>query len=63
MNDMSAHGAFHHAIQAADPAREAIGYVAEIAGSRSEVVFDVAALNALAGHPDPVVATAGQVGG
>ena len=67
MNDLSQHGAFQQAIEAAGtPAgrpTDPIGFVAEIAGSRSEVVFDVAALDALAGHDDPVVATAGQVGG
>jgi DNA helicase HerA-like ATPase len=67
MNDLSQHGAFQQAIDAAaSPAgrsTDPIGFVAEIAGSRSEVVFDVAALDALAGHDDPVVATAGQVGG
>ncbi len=67
MNDLSQHGAFQQVIDAAAPSpgrpTDPIGFVAEIAGSRSEVVFDVAALDALAGHDDPVVATAGQVGG
>lgn len=40
----------------------AIGVVSEIAGSSSHVHFDKAMLTALAQHPDPVVASAGQVG-
>ncbi len=59
MNHFSS-GAF---VPAADVSREPIGYVAEIAGSRSEMVFDLAALQALVGHDDPVIASAGQVGG
>ncbi|KQT34851.1 ATPase [Sphingomonas sp. Leaf412] len=62
MNDLSPH-AFQPAPAPVDSAGEAIGYVAEIAGSRSEVVFDLAALNALTDNVDPVLATAGQVGG
>jgi DNA helicase HerA-like ATPase len=65
MNDLSQYGAFQQAIDAAAGPRatDPIGFVAEIAGSHSEVVFDIAALEALAAHDDPVVAAAGQVGG
>jgi len=41
---------------------EPIGAVLEIAGSSSQVLIDPEALNALAGHGDPTVANAGQVG-
>ncbi|WBH15221.1 ATP-binding protein [Sphingomonas radiodurans] len=44
-------------------APEAIGIVVEIAGSSSQVMFDLAALTALADHSDPVTAAGGQVGG
>jgi hypothetical protein len=40
----------------------AIGFVLAIAGSSSRAVVDVAALQGLSGHPDPVVASTGQVG-
>ena len=68
MNDISGQRGFHDAIAAAFPgatAREmdAIGYVFEVAGARSEVVLDAAALEALGTHADPVVAAAGRVGG
>ncbi|WP_298811902.1 DUF87 domain-containing protein [uncultured Sphingomonas sp.] len=46
----------------ASPA-EPIGYVLEVAGSRSEVVLDIAALTPLAASTDAVLASAGQVGG
>ena len=49
------------AIPAPSPGR-VIGTVQEIAGSSSQVVFDAAALNALAGHSDIAVSHAGQVG-
>ncbi|MEG3087550.1 ATP-binding protein [Sphingomonas sp. PB4P5] len=39
-----------------------IGIVLEIAGSSSQVVLDPQALDALVGHADPVVASAGSVG-
>ena len=39
-----------------------IGFVLAIAGSSSRAVIDVNALQPLASHPDPVVATTGQVG-
>jgi hypothetical protein len=39
-----------------------IGTVFEIAGSSSQVMLDLAALDTYAGHPDPVVAGAGSVG-
>ena len=67
MNDLSATGSFHSAIQAAfgacAPTSEPIGYVSGVGGAGSELVFDVAALAPLAGHHDPIVAAAGQMGG
>ena len=39
-----------------------IGMVLEVAGSSSRIVLDMAALEALAASPDPVLASAGQVG-
>ncbi|MEH3100412.1 ATP-binding protein [Sphingomonas adhaesiva] len=62
MNDIPAASAFagvRHDPAAHDP----IGYVREVAGAQSEVVLDATALAALANDPDPIVATAGQVGG
>ena len=60
-------GALADAMSAGDPAiahaADPIGYVLEIAGSRSEVVLDMAALAPLAGSADVVLASAGQVGG
>jgi len=47
---------------AASPTTTGIGTVFEIAGSSSQVMLDLAALDAYAGHPDPVVAGAGTVG-
>lgn len=44
-------------------APRAIGAVLEIAGSSSQVLFDIATLDALANDPDTSVAQAGQVGG
>lgn len=44
-----------------DPTR-GFGMVFEIAGASSQVVLDAAAMDALANHDDPVVASAGQVG-
>lgn len=41
---------------------EMIGIVLEVSGSSSRVVLDMAALEKLASHPDPVLAHAGQVG-
>ncbi|MGJ3628813.1 hypothetical protein AB5I41_21415 [Sphingomonas sp. MMS24-JH45] len=59
MNDLSRHDAFNQALGTRpDP----IGYVAEVAGSRTEIVFDVAALEVLARHEDPVLAATGMVG-
>ncbi len=46
------------AFQAVGP----IGFVMAIAGSSSRAVIDIAALQALVTHPDPVVASTGQVG-
>jgi uncharacterized protein len=71
MNDITGQGEFRAALAAAfpdaSPARaagpEPIGYVLEIAGGQGELVLDATALAALAGHADPLVATAGQVGG
>ncbi|WP_298671253.1 DUF87 domain-containing protein [uncultured Sphingomonas sp.] len=67
MTEMPAPGAFlenrpdaaHDSHALPDP----IGMVVEIGGSSSKVMFDMAALAALADHPDPLVAGAGQVGG
>ena len=39
-----------------------IGMVLEVSGSSSRIVLDMAALDALGGSPDPVLAAAGQVG-
>lgn len=39
-----------------------VGFVLAIAGSSSRALIDIASLQALAGHADPVVATTGQVG-
>lgn len=63
MNDMPAPSVFRDAVATARLHPDPVGYVLEVAGSRSEVVFDMAALAGLSGHPDPVVAAAGQVGG
>ena len=49
------------AIPSPSPGR-AIGVVLEIAGSSSQVMFEAAALNALANHKDVAIAHAGQVG-
>ena len=61
MNDMPAQGVFRAAAAGLLP--DPIGFVLEVAGSRGEVVFDMTAIAALTGHPDIVVAGAGQVGG
>jgi DNA helicase HerA-like ATPase len=67
MTDVPSPQAFREAMSAAvDPGQAPlvpIGYVLEISGGRSEVVFDIPSLHALADHVDPVVAAAGQVGG
>ncbi|ONF95064.1 ATP-binding protein [Sphingomonas jeddahensis] len=67
MSEMPTQHAFASAIAAADARRpgdlEPIGFVTEIAGSSSQVVFDPAAIAALGGHLDPVIASGGQVGG
>jgi len=72
MTEMPAPGSFHGgAIDAGDRAAAdaahgdpvPIGVVLEISGSASQVMFDMAALSALIGHSDPVLAAAGQVGG
>jgi DNA helicase HerA-like ATPase len=67
MSEMPAQDAFAAAIAAAERRTPAdldpIGFVVEIAGSSSQVVFDPAAIAALAGHADPVIASGGQVGG
>lgn len=66
MNDQPSSHVFAQAMAApggiASPA-EPIGYVLEVAGSRSEVVLDIAALTPLAASTDAVLASAGQVGG
>ncbi|WP_235535294.1 ATP-binding protein [Sphingomonas sp. Leaf339] len=43
-------------------ADRSIGWVFAIAGSSSRVLIDRAAVEGIAGHPDPVVAAAGQMG-
>jgi len=45
-----------------DAASAPLGHLLSISGSASRVALDRAALAALAGHPDPLVAAAGQVG-
>ncbi len=66
MAEMPARRAFEQVAQALDDrafaAPDPIGIVIEIAGASSRVMFDAAALAALADHPDPVTAGAGQVG-
>jgi hypothetical protein len=66
MSEMPGMNAFDNAVPLA-PVRdlalaEPIGMVLEIAGSSSQVVFDPARVDALAGHADPVAASAGSVG-
>ncbi|MBW6524132.1 DUF87 domain-containing protein [Sphingomonas sp. RHCKR47] len=65
MNDQPASHVFADAVTALGtaPAVAPIGYVLEVAGSRSEVVLDVAALTLLGGSADAVLASTGQVGG
>ncbi len=65
MNDQPASHFFAAAVAQASVcvAAEPIGYVLEVAGARSEMVLDLAALTPLLQHADPVLATAGQVGG
>ncbi|MFT3978006.1 MAG: DUF87 domain-containing protein [Sphingomonas bacterium] len=66
MTEMPAQAVFHTSPQAAEGLPgglpDPIGIVLEIGGSSSKVMFEMAALERLAGHPDPVVAVAGQVG-
>jgi DNA helicase HerA-like ATPase len=62
MNDLSSQAAFAPAA-ADDLAGAPIGYVLEVAGGRSEVMLDLATLEALTRASDPVLASAGQVGG
>ena len=61
MNDFSPQG-FAPA-PADDLATVPIGYVLEVAGGRSEVMLDLATLETLTRAADPVLASAGQVGG
>jgi DNA helicase HerA-like ATPase len=68
MNDMPGSRAFDGATPLAfSPAlpndQDAIGCVLSIAGSSSKVLLDRASLDRIAEHADPVVASAGQVGG
>ena len=64
MNDMSGSHAFATATQLATHAAPTpIGCVLSIAGSSSRVLLERGAIEALAAHEDPVVASAGQVGG
>ncbi|WP_085808354.1 ATP-binding protein [Sphingomonas sp. TZW2008] len=66
MTEMPAQHAFEvvarAAAERAHALPEPIGVVVEIAGSSSQVVFDLAGLTVLAEHPDPVTAASGQVG-
>jgi hypothetical protein len=68
MNDMSGSHAFDTAtalsLGTAEPnSGAAIGCVVSIAGSSSRVLFDRVSLGRIAQHADPVVGSAGQVGG
>ncbi|WP_445191088.1 ATP-binding protein [Sphingomonas sp. Tas61C01] len=68
MNDMSGSHAFEDAtalpLGTSDyGGKGAIGCVVSIAGSSSRVLFDRASLARIAQHADPVVGSAGQVGG
>lgn len=66
MTEMPAPGAFlenrTEALNDSSGLPDPIGIVLEIGGSTSRVMFEMTALAALTGHPDPVVAVAGQVG-
>ncbi len=62
MTEMPHASTFQPKPAAAAPAATMLGTVYEIAGSGSRVMLDMAALDLLAAHPDPVVAGAGQVG-
>ena len=64
MTFMPGSAAFENAVPAATPltGEEAIGFVLAVAGASSQVVLDPAALEAAMAHPDPVAASAGQVG-
>ena len=63
MTEMLGSQAFEKATPLAAPAvATGIGTVFEIAGSSSQVMLDLAALDSYAGHPDPVMANAGTVG-
>ena len=68
MNDMSGAQGFENATALPLGASEfggqvAIGCVVSIGGSSSRVLFDRASLARIAQHPDPVIGSAGQVGG
>jgi DNA helicase HerA-like ATPase len=65
MTDMADIRAFDHAsaVVPVDGMTRGIGVVLEIAGSSSQIVLDAQALAALSQSSDPVVASAGQVGG
>jgi DNA helicase HerA-like ATPase len=64
MTEMLGSQAFDRAapITAPLPSSAAIGTVFEISGSSSQVLLDLAAIDAYAGHADPVMASAGTVG-
>ncbi len=64
MTEMLGSHAFDKAapINAPLPTSAGIGTVFEISGSSSQAILDLAALDGYAGHPDPVVASAGTVG-
>ncbi|MBJ6122876.1 ATP-binding protein [Sphingomonas mollis] len=60
MSELPRHDAFVQATPL--DACQSIGWVFAIAGSSSRVLIDRAAVSGIAGHPDPVVAAAGQMG-
>ncbi|KQU45178.1 ATPase [Sphingomonas sp. Leaf339] len=60
MSELPRHDAFVDATPM--DADRSIGWVFAIAGSSSRVLIDRAAVEGIAGHPDPVVAAAGQMG-
>jgi uncharacterized protein len=63
MTDMPMGDAFRPASSAAGAPVPPIGTVLAVEGAGSQVLIDMAVLDALADHPDPVVAGGGQVGG
>lgn len=64
MTEMLGSQAFERAapITMPSPSPAGIGTVFEISGSSSQVLLDLAAIDAYAGHADPIMASAGTVG-